>query len=297
MTRRMVGAAIVIIAASLAFLAYRYLFVDVGNRSSSLQVSANHDAASTGSDVDTAPRNRTDSHPSTAEPDLYEQATALLAKSDSGDAAASFQIASIYQDCWQYAADPIAFDADLALKRSLRKDLAASLKNAGDILIARCHGFAGRSIGSTEIRRMMTLAAQQGSLAAQTQLFADQAMSGVAKPDEVSDVANKVLISKDADAFAALAPLMGRPAAGYQAALKPIPAGTDLAEAAWSTAACRLGRDCSSRSSAVIQMCLGGGVNCQLQGIESFYRQAVLPPAEANQLGRLVEQLIQGTNP
>lgn len=231
-----------------------------------------------------------------SEPDLYDLVTTLLPRSEAGDAQASRTIAAAYLDCWQYAVNPIGFDEDIRLKSRLREDLAPKLSNARDTIVKRCGRFAGQKIGPTAIRAMLNRAAEQGDLASQVQLFSERSIrAGGASAEDITPVVDRVLASRDAEAYAAIAPLMGRVSAGAQSGLAPIPAGTDLAEAAWNIAACRLGRDCGPNSSAVLQMCLGGGVNCELRHIESFYTQAVLPPADQARLRQLIQQLVQGS--
>lgn len=229
------------------------------------------------------------------EPDLYDEVTTLLVMSEAGDAKASRLVAAAYSECWQYAVNPAGFEEDIKLKASLREDLAVSLTSARDRVVARCRRFAGQQIGSKAIRAMVKRAADQGDLASEAQLFAERAIrTGRVGGEEISPMVHRVLASRDAEAYAAIAPLMGRISAGSQTSMAPIPVGSDLAEAAWNVAACRLGRACGSDSRAVLQMCLGGGVNCEFRDLENFYTQAVMPPADHASLRQLTHQLIQG---
>lgn len=229
------------------------------------------------------------------EPDLFESVTTMLPRSDAGDAQASRMIAAAYQECGQYAINPIDFDEYIRVLSSVREDLAPNLSSARDTIVRRCGRFAGQRIGPAAIRAMLNRAAEQGDLASEVQVFAERAIrKGGVSAEEIIPIVDRVLASRDAEAYAAIAPLMGSVSAGAQSRLAPIPAGSDLAEAAWSIAACRLGRDCGPNSSAVLQMCLGGGINCELRPIESFYTQAVLPPADQARLRQLIHQLVQG---
>lgn len=229
--------------------------------------------------------------------DLFSEVTSLLPKSEAGDAQASYQIATAYEECWQYASNPSGFESDLKLKASVRKDLAPKLQSAGASVARRCGRFVGHDIGPVAVRAMLERAAKQGSIAANARLFAESAAKSQVSGSDLQANVDRVLASRDPEALAALAPAMGRLSEGTQSTIAPYPAGNDLAEAAWNVAACRLGRNCGSSSPAVIGMCLTGGINCELRDMETFYTQAVLPPAEAAKLGQLVNILVQGTKP
>ena len=229
--------------------------------------------------------------------DLFSEVTSLLPKSAAGDAQASYRIASAYEECWQFALNPAGFESDIKLRSSIRQDLAPKFQFAGASVARRCARFVDHDIGPAAMRAMLERAAKQGSAAARARLFAESAAMGQMSEKDLEANVDRVLASRDPEAFAALAPAMGRMSQGSQSAIAPYPAGNDLAEATWNVAACRLGRSCGASSPAVIGMCLNGGINCELRDMEAFYTQAVLPSAEAAKLGHLVNQLVQGTKP
>ncbi len=195
-----------------------------------------------------------------------------------------------------FALNPTGFREDMRIRSQVRPDLTEKMAAAGGITERRCAGFAGERIGPSAIKMMRDRAIAQGSVAAKVEEFARNAMLKGAPPEQIKAAANEVLAMRDPEAVAAMAQLMGAPTAGELQALQPLPAGTSLSEAAWNVAACRMGRDCGPNSAAVRQMCLSGGVNCELRDIQSFYEQAVLPPADVPKLRQLVTQLTQGAN-
>lgn len=228
--------------------------------------------------------------------DLYALTLELRALSEAGDGNASRTIARAYQECWTYAGDPLGFKEDMKLRSQLRPDLSQSIEAVTRKIEERCRGFIGTRISPDDINQILEKAASQGDLASEVQLFG----AALAKNDSALDVesqkelAERVLRSSDADAYAAMAEVMGPLASGRLEALAPLPAGTVSAEAAWQIAACRLGRDCSAGSSTVAQMCIGGGVNCSLRSLEQFYLQEMLPPADQIKLRQQVNVLLQG---
>ncbi|MGO4221002.1 hypothetical protein AB4Y64_03985 [Lysobacter sp. TAF61] len=248
-------------------------------------------AAASGSGLDNA---QAPSGSPNVQTDLANLTATLYPRSEGGDGNASQQIASAYQECWLYAMNPIGFTEDMRNRGKLRPDLATKIAQASEITSDRCDGFAGKKIGPSAINAMLERAARQGNMAARTELFVQNAILKGATSEQIKSAAVDVLASGDPDAFAAIAPLMGAPSAGDLQALQPIPAGSPVSEAAWNIAACRLGRQCGPDSRAVLQMCLGGGINCELRDIQSFYEQVVLPPADIPKLRQLVGLLTQG---
>ncbi|GAB3377112.1 hypothetical protein GCM10027431_32640 [Lysobacter rhizosphaerae] len=228
------------------------------------------------------------------QPDLFAVASSLEARSRSGEGQASREIAKIYEDCWLYAKNPAGFESDAQTLAKLQPKTAAKRLSAARIVMNRCHGFAGANIGPEAVAEYRALAMRQGDLAAEVEKFAQGAMVGNASTDEVKLTVDEVMASRDPDAFAAMASLMGPAGVEYQENLSPIPAGSLLAEAAWNVAACRLGRPCGPDSAAVLRMCVGGGINCELRDVKSFYVQEMLPPADAEKLEQLVNSLVQG---
>lgn len=288
-------AAAAILLAVLGFLAYRHL---VPEAAAGPDDRATTSPAPVRADSRThVPRDQSTGTSSRQDVDLFSEVTSLLSKSEAGDPKASYRIASIYEECWQYALNPTGFESDIKLKASVRKDLAPKLRSVGASITQRCGRFVGHDIGPIAMRAMLERAAKQGSAAAKARLFAESAAMGQVSEKDLQENVGRVLASRDPEAFAALAPAMGRMSEGSQSAVAPYPAGNDLAEAAWNVAACRLGRSCGASSPTVIGMCLSGGINCELRDIEAFYTQAVLPPAEAAKLGQLVNQLVQRTKP
>lgn len=228
--------------------------------------------------------------------DLHELTLEMSTLSDRGDGQASRLIAKAYEECWLFAINPAGFEQDMKQHAQLRPDLAKPLEIVLHRTIRRCRGFAGASIGPNAITAILKKAAGQGDLAAEVQLLTLGPATERVNFDAASqkELAERVLLSRDADAFAAMAVLMGPGSNGRQQTLAPLPAGSYLAEAAWQLASCRLGRDCSPDSSAVAIMCFGGGVNCRLRSLEQFYLQEVLPPADRDKLWQQVDALTQG---
>jgi hypothetical protein len=227
--------------------------------------------------------------------DLFALVNKLAPLSDSGDARASRLIANAYQECWAYANDPSGFGRDIEARIEISPQFAQGLAHALDQTQRRCKGFIGTAIGPGSSGTWLRKAAQQGDLASRILVsMQDAAVSGTSlSPGQHRELANSVIGSSDAEAYAAMSALMGPAANGMQDALAPLPAGSVQSEAAWNIAACRLGRPCSSSSATVLQMCLQGGVNCSLRPLEQFYLQEMLPPADHAKLRQQIDILLK----
>lgn len=227
--------------------------------------------------------------------DLYGLTLELNRLSESGNGEASRLIASAYEECWLFAINPVGFEQDMKLRAKASPELTRTIRKVVDSTTNRCRGFAGASIGPKAISSMLRKAAEQGDLAAQVKLLGvEMAMGSNFDANSQKELAQRVAMSKDPSAYAAIASLMGPLSNGRQDALAPLPAGSVTSEAAWQIAACRLGQNCGPESSKVAQMCIAGGVNCRLRGLEQFYLQELLPPAEQEKLWQQVNILTQG---
>lgn len=222
--------------------------------------------------------------------DLYALTLQLKPRSEAGDGEASRLIASAYQECWLYALNPTGFMNDMALRGQVRPDLKEKMNGLARRTTERCYGFAGQKIGPKVANLMLEKAAAQGDLSAEAQLLGSalQSLDAATAGNQLKDLAERIVTSRDPDAYLAIAPFMGQVADGQQGRLHPLPVGSSLAEASWHIAACKMGADCSATGPTVTRMCLFGGINCGLKSLEQFYLQEVLPPADQRRLWQQV---------
>lgn len=230
-----------------------------------------------------------------ADADLYRYAQQLAGHAAGGDADADWMLSRVYDYCAGYAIDPAGYLADSQwIARQEASGMAAMLVARGR-LATRCAGFApqdGLSAQQMFARRVQ--AAQSGSLAAEAALLSEGQPLDSSTAYKRSLV-ERVLASRDPEAYLALSPAMGARASGDDA-YRDYVAGDQYAELAWQIAACRLGLDCEASGTLMTSYCANGGICSQdgTQDFESFVYDAAVPRQGASRMDELITTLVKG---
>jgi hypothetical protein len=227
--------------------------------------------------------------------DLYRYAQQLAGRVASGDADAGWLLSRVYDYCAGYALDPAGYQADsqwIARQEStgMNAMLAARAR-----LAARCLGFTPHDgLSAQHVLGQRIQAAQAGSLAAEAALLA------AGQPLDSStaykrSLVERVLASRDPEAYLALSPAMGARASGDDAYRDYI-AGDQYAELAWQIAACRLGLNCDAGGTLMTSYCANAGICSQNSGqdFESFVYDAAVPRQGASRMDELITSLVKG---
>lgn len=229
-------------------------------------------------------------------PDLFRYAQELIGSAQSGDAEAAWVLSRVYDYCSAYAGDPAGYAADNRWMATQSGPGMVAMLDARTRVADRCAGFtAADGLSAQAIALQRIRAAQAGSLAAEAALLA----SG--RPLEDSQayryaLVQRVLASRDPEAYLALSPAMGMAAIGDDA-YQGYVAGSQYAELAWQMAACRLGLECGADSALMTSYCANGGICSRTPGQDfgSFVLGAAVPQQAAEKMDEMVETLVKGS--
>ncbi|WP_115045364.1 hypothetical protein [Xanthomonas arboricola] len=228
-----------------------------------------------------------------AQPDLYRYAQQLQQQLRAGDAQAGWRLSRVYDYCAPYASSPAGYAADSAWIAAQHTPGVVAMHAARLRVAQRCAGFApSDGLGPRLVAQQRQAAARAGNLAAEAALLA------LGEPLQRSPgykraLVQRVLASRDPEAYLALAPAMGARASGDDS-LEGYVAGTQFAELAWQVAACRLGLDCSAGSTLVTSYCANAGICSRdsAQDFVSFVFDAAVPRQGADRVDEMVDTLI-----
>ena len=229
--------------------------------------------------------------------DLFAYAQRLRQQAAEGNAEARWMVSRVYDYCALYAMDPGGYQLDNALLTGMAPGASAPMVQARDRVARRCGGFvASDGLGRKLILTQRLQAAQSGNIAAEAALMADgQPLQQTSEYRR--DLVERVLDSRDPEAFMALSPAMGQRAAG-DAALQGLVAGDQFSELAWRLAACELGMACGPDSVLMNNFCANGGICSQDSGqdFSGFVYDAAVSRQGAGKMKTLVEELIKRRN-
>lgn len=227
---------------------------------------------------------------------LYRYALQLKSAADGGDAQASWRLSRVYDYCTGYAVDPAGYQADdLMVAQGATTGMQAMLAARGRVA-QRCAGFSSNDgLGAPAITLQRLRAAEAGSLAAEAALLA-QGKPLEASPDYRRELVQRVLASRDPEAYLALSAAMGAVASGDDA-YRGYVAGTQFSQLAWQLAACRLGLECGAGSPLMTSYCANGGICSQdsSQDFASFVFDAAVSRQGAGALNDMVSTLVNGS--
>lgn len=229
-------------------------------------------------------------------PDMYGLAQRLTARERAGDPEALWIVSRIYDYCAAYAADPAGYARDTRTIASLRLAAGASMLAARERVSERCVRFAPTdSLSLQRINDKRQQAAEAGNLAAEAALLA------VGRPlidseEYIRQLIERVLKSRDPEAYAAISPAMGLPSSGQEAYFGDI-SGTPLTELAWLVAACQLGHECGPDGALMTTYCAAGGIcsKDESQDFDAFVRDAGVSRQSVEDLDVMVDDLLYGT--
>ncbi|MEA9581156.1 hypothetical protein VC218_20360 [Xanthomonas nasturtii] len=228
-----------------------------------------------------------------AQPDLYRYAQQLQQKVRAGDAQAGWRLSRVYDYCAPYADSPAGYAADSDWIAAHQTPGVAAMHAARDRVAQRCSGFApSDGLSPRLVAQQRLRAARGGSLAAEAALLAlGEPLQ--ATPTYKRALVQRVLASRDPEAYLALAPAMGARASGDDS-LQGYVAGDQFAELAWQVAACRLGLDCSADSTLVTSYCANAGICSRdsAQDFVSFVFDAAVPRQGADRVDEMVDTLV-----
>ncbi|WP_282294893.1 hypothetical protein [Stenotrophomonas sp. PS02289] len=229
--------------------------------------------------------------------DLFAYAQRLRQQAAEGNAEARWMVSRVYDYCALYAMDPGGYQLDNHLLSSMGMNSSAPIVEARERVARRCGGFvAADGLGRKLILTQRLQAAQAGNLAAEAALMADgQPLQPTSEYRR--GLVERVLDSRDPEAFMALSPAMGQRAAG-DAALEGLVAGDQFSELAWRLAACELGMACGPDSVLMNNFCANGGICSQDSGqdFSGFVYDAAVSRQGAGKMKTLVEELIKRRN-
>jgi len=229
------------------------------------------------------------------ENDLYRYAQRLTTAAHEGDAEASWMLSRVYDYCAAYAQDPNGYQADSTALSGQALPGAAAMTAARERLQHRCAGFvAADGLTAANILAQREEAAEAGNLAAEAALLA-LGRPLVATTAYKRGLVERVLASRDPEAYLALSGAMGAAAQGDDA-YRGYVAGDQFAQLAWQLAACRLGLACGASSNLMTSYCANGGI-CSLdasQDFPSFVLDAAVPRQSANKMDEMVNTLVTG---
>lgn len=227
---------------------------------------------------------------------LYRYALQLKSVAEGGDAQASWALSRVYDYCGGYAVDPSGYQADdLIVAQGASPGVQAMLAARGRVA-SKCAGFSSSDgLGAQAVTLQRLRAAEAGSLAAEAALLA-QGKPLDASPGYRRELVQRVLASREPEAYLALAPAMGVVASG-DASYRGYVAGTQFTQLAWQLAACRLGAACDAGSVLMTSYCANGGICSQdrSQDFASFVHDAAVPRQSAATLDDMVSTLVNGS--
>ena len=226
--------------------------------------------------------------------DLFAYAQRLQLQSANGNAEAAWMVSRVYDYCAIYAMDPGGYQLDNALLNGLGLTAAPAMVQARERVARRCGGFvASDGLGRQLILTQRQQAAKAGNLAAEASLFAD-GQPLMTTPEYRRGLVERVLDSRDPEAFMALSPAMGQRASGDRA-LEGLVAGDQFSELAWRLGACQLGMACGPDSVLMNNFCANGGICSQDGGQDfaTFVYDAAVSRQGAGKMKALVEELIK----
>ncbi|WP_017356890.1 hypothetical protein [Stenotrophomonas sp.] len=226
--------------------------------------------------------------------DLYAYAQRLQLQAANGNAEAAWMVSRVYDYCALYAMDPGGYQLDNTVLSGLGMKASVGMVQARERVARRCTGFVSSdNLGRQLILAQRMRAAKAGNLAAEASLFSEgKALDD--SPGYRRGLVERVLDSRDPEAYMALASGMGQRASG-DPALQGLVAGDQFSELAWRLAACELGMACGPDSVLMNNFCANGGICSQDGGQDfaTFVYDAAVSRQGAGKMKALVEQLIK----
>lgn len=225
-------------------------------------------------------------------PDLYSFAQSLRSRADAGEPEAIWLLTRVYDYCANYANAPVDYGNDTRAIEAMKLRTSTAMLAARGRVSSRCARFVpDDNLSFPMILLKRVDAAKNGSLPAEASLLA--AGKPLEKTEEYrNDLIDRVVRSKDPEAYSALSPGMGIASNGRSGSFARV-AGTQFAELAWQLAACKLGQDCGAKGSLMTSYCANGGI-CSRdpeQDFSGFVYDAAIPRQGAEVVQEMVDSL------
>lgn len=225
--------------------------------------------------------------------DLYTYARSLTARENAGDPEALWLVSRVYEYCMGYAMNPAGYVGDTHTIAELKLPNTDTVVAARERVSRRCTRFVpSDNLSPTFIVAKRKKAAEAGSVVAEASLLAmGTPLSD--SDDYKKDLVRRVLISRDPDAYVAVAPVMGIAASEDVDTFGEV-SGTLLSELAWVVAACELGQECGPDSTLMTTYCAHGGICSRdsSQDFSAFVLDAGVPRQGADRLEEMVDALL-----
>jgi hypothetical protein len=229
--------------------------------------------------------------------DLYALDGNLLASKSADSLWLRSKIANY---CAPYGLNPVGFTADTEiLAQHAKAANPEAIKTARTRIAHRCRGFnipgAAENFKRNTLLAHKVRAAKAGNLAAEAALLSDNSPLS-ANPAYIKELIDRVIESKDPDAFLSLSTAMGVRASGEERFFGAF-SGTENASLAWQLAACRTGLDCSNSGAIMTMYCVNGGMCTTDANLESLFFNHLVSPAQARDIREITSQILsQGKN-
>lgn len=196
--------------------------------------------------------------------------------------------------CYSYGMDPVGFGADTKnILENAPKESFAAIKVARDRTASRCRGFQGsdeRTFSTSASLVNKVRAAKAGSLAAEAALITQQAPLST-EVSYLNNLAQRILESRDPEAYLAISDAMGISASGYPEIYGAV-SGDENATYAWQLAACRRGLDCTSTGTLMSMYCMYGGICGPYANFEDLLFNGLLPVSERNKVNEMASRIL-----
>lgn len=226
-------------------------------------------------------------------PDLFAYAQSIRSRAEAGEPEAIWLLSRVYDYCANYSSAPVDYAADTRAIEAMKLRTSAAMAGARQRVSDRCARFSpDDGLNYQLVFFKQVEAAQAGSLPAEAALLAGG--KPLEKTEEYrTNLVDRVLRSKDPEAYSALAPGMGIASTGRRGSASRV-AGTQFAELAWQLAACQLGQDCSQQGSLMTSYCANGGICSQdpTQDFAGFVYDAAIPRQGAEVVDEMVDSLV-----
>jgi hypothetical protein len=209
-------------------------------------------------------------------------------------------VAKIVDYCAPFGMDPKGYAAQTDVMLPLVKPMERRIvvKSMRERMLKRCRGFEGSDsrntfkVGSDLVFK--TMAARAGSLPAEASLLSRNAPLQK-DPEYLKGLVDRVLSSRDPDAYVAISTAMGLSASGKETFFGPY-SGSNSADYAWQLAGCRFGLDCSSNGALMTMYCSSAGICTNESNLEGVIFNNLTTRSEEAHIRQLVNDIVKTHN-
>ena len=226
--------------------------------------------------------------------DLY-----ILARThfNSSDPESLWLVSKIVSYCAPYGMDPKGYAAQTqSILSMLGSEIQRkTVQGARQKMMERCKGFDGEDSQATFKPNadlvLKTRAARAGSLAAEAALFSSNAPLK-RDAEYLKGLINRVIASRDPDAFLAMSYAMGSSASGKED-IYGKNSGSNVAQYAWQLSACRLGMDCTAQGALMTSYCTAAGYCTNESNFEGLVFNHLVKRAEERYVREIMDDIVE----